>query len=62
LRTWATSLATEAGKEGIYEDYIKAQKDANVQRYIRNDAQYNAEQAVNAGNEFSQQHFDALVL
>ena len=61
LLTMATAVAGEAGKKAVYEkDYQKQVYDANVLRYTRNDASYNAEMSVDGG-EYAKAHEDALI-
>ena len=61
LLAWATAIASEIGKKTVYEtDYAKQVYDANVLRYVKNDASYNAEMSVDGG-EYAKAHEDALI-
>jgi hypothetical protein len=61
LLAWATAIASEIGKKTAYEtDYAKQVYDANVLRYTKNDASYNAEMSVDGG-EYAKVHEDALI-
>ena len=61
LVTWATALASEGGKQNQYKTtYADQLYDANVLRYTRNDASYNAEMSVDGG-EYAKAHEDALI-
>ena len=64
LKQWASLIATEGANLALYQkDYLKALKDANVQKYKEdNTSLYNAQQAVNIDSEYSIQHAKALVL
>ena len=62
LREWAQAIAQEGGKSSLYkEEYKKNVQEANVQRYLQNDATYNAEQAAD-GDEYAAQHQEALII
>lgn len=61
LVTWATALANEGGKLNQYKTaYADQLYDANVTRYTRNDASYNAEMSVDGG-KYAKAHEDALI-
>jgi hypothetical protein len=61
LLAWATAIASEIGKKTAYEtDYAKQVYDANVLRYTKNEASYNAEMSV-TGGEYAKAHEDALI-
>ena len=61
LVTWATALASEGGKQNQYKNtYADQLYDANVLRYLKNDASYNAEMSVDGG-EYAKAHEDALI-
>jgi hypothetical protein len=61
LVTWATALASEGGKQNQYKTtYADQLYDANVLRYTKNDASYNAEMSVDGG-EYAKAHEDALI-
>ena len=61
-RQWASALAIEGGKASLYDtNYAEALSKANIQRYIQNDAMYNAEMALK-DTEFADEHQQALLV
>lgn len=62
LRAWATALSQEGTKKDLYaKDYAAAISQANIQRYIHNDASFNAKQAAEK-DEYSDEHQQALII
>lgn len=64
LQKWASVLATEGSdaKVQYYEkDAVEGLRQANIQRYVRNDASYNAQMATEGG-EYADEHQEALIL
>jgi hypothetical protein len=56
LKTWALAIAQMSGSMEVFKnDYAEGLRQANIQRYVRNDASYNAEMAVRGG-EYSDEH------
>ena len=62
LKKWAMAIAQLGGSLDIFkEDYTEGLRQANIQRYVRNDASYNAQIAAEGG-EYADEHQEALIL
>ena len=62
LKKWAIAIAQLGGSLDIFkEDYTEGLRQTNIQRYVRNDASYNAQMAVEGG-EYADEHQEALIL